>query len=146
MEEIRDLKIIKNKDGHGTMGYKIALPSKWIKSMGLDKSDYATLIFKGNSIIIKNKEDYKMEEMIKELKEELLNKEFKLYEMDNAIKKITDSGTSICDTFITADCLEQKSCAYYIEEDKEIIVEFEILEEDDDPSEIKVKVTDFWEN
>jgi len=55
MEE-RILKIIKNKDGHGTMCYKIALPSKWIKALGLDTSDYATLTFKNNSIIIKRKD------------------------------------------------------------------------------------------
>ena len=60
MEETRKLKIIKNKDGHGTMGYKIALPSKWIEIMGLDKTDYATLIFKDNSITIKNKEKKNM--------------------------------------------------------------------------------------
>ena len=58
--EKRELRIIKNKDGHGTMCYKIALPAKWIKSMGLDTTDYATLIFNKNIILIKNKEDFEM--------------------------------------------------------------------------------------
>lgn len=142
--EIRNLKIIKNKDGHGTMGYKIALPSKWIKNIGLDESDYATLIFKDNSILIKNKEDFEMEEMIKELKEELLNKEITLCEMDNVAERITESTTSVFDA--VSDCLEQKSCGYYIKENKNIIVEFDILEDNEDKTEIKVKVTDIWED
>ena len=85
MEETRKLKIIKNKDGHGTMGYKIALPSKWIEIMGLDKTDYATLIFKDNSITIKNKEEknmklvkgnlgfYEFGEYVRKFEEKILN-------------------------------------------------------------------------
>lgn len=54
MDEERKLKIIKNQDGHGTICYKISLPTRWIKCMGLDVQDYATVEFKDNSIIIKN--------------------------------------------------------------------------------------------
>ena len=144
MEEIRNLKIIKNKDGHGTMGYKIALPSKWIKSMDLDKTNYATLIFKNNSIVIKNKEDYDMEELVKELKEELLNKELTLVEMDNIAENITQSTTSAFDAI--NDCLEQKSVGYYIKEDKNIIIEFKVTKENEDKTEIKIIVTDVWED
>lgn len=144
MEEIRNLKIIRNKDGHGTIGYKITLPSKWIKSMGLDTQDYATLIFKDNSIILKNKEDFEMENIIKELKKELLNKELTLCEMDNIAEKITGSTTSVFDAY--TDCMDQKSCAYYIKEDKNIVVEFKITEENEDKTEIKVIVTDIWED
>ena len=54
MKETRKLKIIRNKDGHGTMGYKIALPSKWISKMDLDNKEYAILEFNCKEIIIKN--------------------------------------------------------------------------------------------
>lgn len=85
-----------------------------------------------------------MENIIKELKEELLNKEMTLCEMDNAAERITESTTSIFDCI--DDCLEQKSCAYYLEENKNIVVEFEILEDAEDKTVINVKVTDIWEN
>lgn len=84
--DIRNLKIIKNKDGHGTMGYKIALPSTWIKSMGLDESNYATLIFKDNSILIKNKEDIDMKDLMKEkLVEDAYNGYVEMNEDENKI-------------------------------------------------------------
>lgn len=144
--EKRELKIIKNKDGHGTMGYKITLPSKWVKCMGLDsnKEDYAIVIFENNSIIIKNAEDYKMENIINELKEELLNKEFKLVDMDNTVERITGSTWSVFDCI--NDCLEQTSCAYYIKENKNIVVDFDIIENNEDETEIIVKVTSVWED
>lgn len=85
-----------------------------------------------------------MENIIKELKEELLNKELTLVEMDNIAESITGSTTSIFEAI--NDCLEQKSVGYYIREDKNIIVEFEIIEENEDKTEIKVKVTDVWED
>lgn len=146
MEEKRELKIIKNKDGHGTMGYKIALPSKWVKQLGLDTGadNYATVILKDNSIIIKNKEDFVMENMIKELKEELLNKEVSLLDMDNTIESVTGSTTSIFENL--SDCLEQNSCSYYIREDKNIVVEFKIAEGNEDRRYITVTVTDIWED
>lgn len=83
--EQRKLKIIRNKDGHGTMGYKIALPSKWISEMDLDNKEYAILEFNGKEIIIKNEEENKMkmakdnlgfyefQEYVRRFEEEILN-------------------------------------------------------------------------
>lgn len=87
MEETRKLKIIKNKDGHGTMGYKIALPSKWISKMDLDNKEYAILEFNGKEIIIKNEEEstmkivkenlgfYEFQNYVRKFEEEILNTE-----------------------------------------------------------------------
>lgn len=86
-----------------------------------------------------------MDNIIKELKEELLNKEITLVDMDNEIERITGSTTSLFDT--ESDCMEQLSCSYYIEEDKNIVVEFEIINNnEEDSSETLVKVTNFWED
>lgn len=85
-----------------------------------------------------------MEEMIKELKEELLNKEMTLVEMDNEVQRITGSTTSLFDT--ESDCIKQQSCSYYIDTDKNIIVEFEIVNKKEDDTETIVKTTDVWED
>lgn len=86
-----------------------------------------------------------MERIVKELKEDLLNKEMSLVEMDNKVEQTTGSTTSLFD--FTDECLKQMSCAYYINEDKNIIVEFEIINKnEDDIAETIVKVTDVWEN
>lgn len=142
--EYRELKLIKNKDGHGTINYKICLPTKWIKNLNLEKEEKVIVYTKNNSIIIKNKEDFKMEEILKELKEELLNKEISLVEMDNEVERITESTSSLFD--YESDCMEQNSCAYYIREDKNIIVEFEIIKKEENNLETIVKVTDIWED
>lgn len=87
MKKTRKLKIIRNKDGHGTMGYKIALPSKWISEMDLDNKEYAILEFNGKEIVIKNEEESKMkivkenlgfyefQEHVRKFEEEILNTE-----------------------------------------------------------------------
>lgn len=143
--EIRELKLIKNKDGHGTMNYKICLPTKWVKFLELEKDEKVVVCMKDNAIIIKNKEDFKMEEMIEELKKELLNKEMSLVDMDNEAERITGSTTTLFDA--ESDCMEQKSCAYYIDTDKDIVIEFEIVKlNKEDNTETIVKVTDVWEN
>ena len=89
-------------------------------------------------------EEKKMEEMIKELKEELLNNKMTLVEMDNTAQGITNCTEGIFDYL--EDCLAQNSVAYYITEDKNIIVEFEVVKENDDATKIEVKVTDIWED
>ena len=58
--EVRELKLIKNKDGHGTINYKICLPTKWIKDMGLtEEAVKATVIYntEKKQIIIKKQID-----------------------------------------------------------------------------------------
>ena len=81
--EYRELKLIKNKDGHGTINYKICLPTKWVKNLKLQ--DKVIVYTKNNSIIIKNKEDFEMEEILKKINEEILNKKLIILEMDNKI-------------------------------------------------------------
>lgn len=86
-----------------------------------------------------------MEEIIKELKEELLNKEMTLVEMDNEAERITGSTTSLFDA--ENNCMEQTSCSYYMDTDKNIVVEFEIINKnEEDNTETLVKVTDVWED
>lgn len=85
-----------------------------------------------------------MEKIIRELKEELLNKEMTLLDLDNEAERITGSTTSLFDA--ESDCMEQKSCAYYMDTDKNIIVEFEIINKNEDNTETIVKVTDIWED
>ncbi len=85
-----------------------------------------------------------MEEMLKELKEELLNKEITLVEMDNEAQRITESTTSLFDT--ESDCMEQTSCSYYIDTDKNIVVEFEIINKAESNIDTLVKVTNIWED
>lgn len=85
-----------------------------------------------------------MKKIIKELKKELLNKEMSLVDMDNETERITGSLTSLFDD--ESDCMEQKSCAYYMGTDKNIIVEFEIVNKKEDNTETIVKVTDVWED
>ena len=86
-----------------------------------------------------------MEEIIKELKEELLNKEMTLVEMDNEAERITGSTTSLFDA--ENDCMEQTSWAYYMDTDKNIVVEFEVINKnEEDNTETLVKITDIWED
>lgn len=91
-----------------------------------------------------------MEEIIKELEEELLNKEMTLLEMDNEVQRITGSTSSLFD--YEEDCMEQTGCAYFMEDKKgigpkNIIVEFEIINEDkEDNFNTTVKVTGIWED
>lgn len=85
-----------------------------------------------------------MEEMLKELNEELLNKEITLEEMDNEIERITGSTASLFDA--ESDCIEQLSCSYYIEENKSIVVEFEIINKEENNLDTIVKVTNIWED
>ena len=67
-----------------------------------------------------------------------------LLDMDNEAERITGSTTSLFDA--ESDCIEQKSCAYYMDTDKNIIVEFEIIDKKEDNTETLVKVTDIWED
>lgn len=146
--ETRELKLIKNKDGHGTTNYKICLPKKWVNFLNLDKEEKVAVCLDNNSIIIKSKGDFKMEEIIKELKEELLNKEMTLLDLDNEAERITGSTTSLFD--YEDEIRQDGSCNYWIEDDKEIMVEYfakntdEEIEEmtGEDKLNIEVKITD----
>ena len=63
-----------------------------------------------------------MNEIIKELKEELLNKEMTLLDLDNAAERITGSTTSLFD--YEDEIRQDGSCNYWIAEDKEIMIEY----------------------
>ena len=85
-----------------------------------------------------------MEEIIKELKNELLNKEITLLEMDNEAERITGSTTSLFD--FEEDCINQTSVSYYMDKDKNIILVFEIIKKEENNLDTIVKVTDIWED
>ena len=73
--EYRELKLIKNLDGHGTINYKICLPTKWIKKLNLEKEEKVVVCSTDTSIIIINKEEFKMKE--------------KYYTVENGVKQLT---------------------------------------------------------
>lgn len=89
------------------------------------------------------------ENLLKELKEEILNKEFTLLDLDNKIEKVTGSTTSVFDFDLDRDIINDNegSCSYYIsyndeaDMDEEINVEFTVTKENEDEKEILVKVT-----
>lgn len=96
-----------------------------------------------------------MEKLIKELEEELLNKEMTLLDLDNEAERITDSESSIFD--YSGEIKAEGSGSYYINEyDKEIVIEYESVEgktdeevqemEAEEQFELKVKVTSIWED
>lgn len=85
-----------------------------------------------------------MEEIIKELKDELLNKEITLLEMDNEAGRITGSTTSLFD--FEEGCINQTSASYYMDKDKNIILEFKIIKKEENNLDTIVKVTDIWED
>lgn len=89
------------------------------------------------------------ENLLKELKEEILNKEFTLLDLDNKIEKLTGSTTSVFEYDLERDIINENegSCSYYIsyndetDMDEEINVEFAVIKENEDEKEILVKVT-----
>lgn len=89
------------------------------------------------------------ENLLKELKEEILNKEFTLLDLDNKIEKLTGSTTSVFEYDLERDIINENegSCSYYIsyndetDMDEEINVEFTVIKENEDEKEILVKVT-----
>lgn len=93
-----------------------------------------------------------MEEILKELKEELLNKEMALLELDNVAETIIGTNESLYDYL--NDVLEQKSFGYIYdyENDNNFIIEFNILDDDyeekledkDYKFYMKIKITNIW--
>lgn len=84
------------------------------------------------------------ENLLKELEKEILNKEFTLLDLDNTVEDLTGSTTSVFDFDLNRDIMynnKEGSCSYYITEEEEINVEFEVIEDNEDEREILVKVT-----
>lgn len=129
--EVRELKLIKNKDGHGTINYKICLPTKWIKYLKLEKEEKIIVYYKNNSIIIQSKGDFKMEQILSELNKELLNKEMTLLEMDNLIIELLKQYNIEAASLFENEyyCMENLSSSYYTGEDEGVFVDFGIIKE-----------------
>lgn len=91
-----------------------------------------------------------MDEIIKNLKEELLNKKMTLLEMDNETERISGSPTSLFD--YPDEIRRNGSANYYIEDGKEIVVEYEtnLTDEEienmnsEEKLDIEVTVTDVY--
>lgn len=84
-----------------------------------------------------------IEEILEDLKKNLLNKEMTLLEMDNYIENLFNTN-SLYDDFY--ENVYSNSCSYYYNDDKNIVVEFEFLETLNDKLKTKIKVTDIWED
>lgn len=84
-----------------------------------------------------------IEEILEDLKKNLLNKEMTLLEMDNYIENLFNTN-SLYDDF--DENVYSNSCSYYYNDDKNIVVEFEFLEQLNDKLKTKIKVTDIWED
>ena len=99
-------------------------------------------------VICNNYDNERIEKMIDEIKKEVLKKEMSLLDVDNTIENITGSTSSAFDYI--DDVLDQTSASYAIEtkilKDKEINVDFDIVENNEDPLKIIVKVWDIWKN
>lgn len=83
-----------------------------------------------------------MNNLTKKIKKEIAGKEFTLLELDNLVGTELGSTTSLFDY---TECLENCSCTYYITEDLQISVDWEVLEANENAFETKVKITDVWE-
>lgn len=72
--ERRKINVSMNKDGHGTVGYRISLPTQWIKKMGFTEDDLSSLAeFNDNTIIIKKASADDEKQLLLEKAEKMLN-------------------------------------------------------------------------
>lgn len=92
-----------------------------------------------------------MKELVENVKSELLGKEVSLLDLDNKVRSITGSTTSLFD--YDFDCVKA-SCSYYIsynndtDMSEEILVEYDIIKDDENDeykTETIVKVTNVSE-
>lgn len=77
-----------------------------------------------------------MEEILKELKEELLNKKMSLLDLDNKVEEIVGTTESLYNFYLD-DILEQKAVGYiynldkdFYDNDNNFIIEFKIIDKD----------------
>ena len=90
--------------------------------------------------------------ILEELKQEILDKEFTLLELDNKVEEITGSTTSVFEYDLERDIIHgnEGSCSYYIEYNdetnmnEEINVDFKIVEKNSNCNSILVKVIDVY--
>lgn len=64
--------------------------------------------------------------------------------MDNTTISIIGNTNSLFDA--ENDCIEQESCSYYLDTDKNIVIEFKILKKEKNNLETLVKVTNILED
>ncbi len=89
-----------------------------------------------------------MKELIENVKSELLGKEISLLDLDNTVQKITGSTTSLFDYEF---CDVKNGCSYYIKFNddtdmaEEILVEYKIVANNEEKTEILVKITNVSE-
>lgn len=89
-----------------------------------------------------------MEKLVEELKNEILNKEFELLELDNIVQRELNTDSSIFDS--EEDCLRNSSCSYYLdtidenEENGIVVVDWENVQNNENTHKKVVKVTDIY--
>lgn len=82
-------------------------------------------------------------ELIKEIIKELEGNEINLLDLDNYIQAKLETTESLFDS--EEYVMEGKSVSYYLEEDRNLIIEFEILEKEKDNLYTKVKIINVFE-
>ena len=82
-----------------------------------------------------------IEKMVKEIKVELLNKEMTLLDMDNELMNALETNNSIFDGD-TESFIEDRNFVYQVQGlEDEIMVDFKVIEKNEDNLETIVKVT-----
>lgn len=81
--------------------------------------------------------------MKNEIIKELEGKEINLLDLDNYMQEKLETTESLfdCEEYV----IEGKSASYYLEEDRNLIIEFEILEKEKDNLYTKVKIINVFE-
>lgn len=137
-KEERNLKIITNKDGHGSTNYKICLPAKWVKDMNTQN---VTLVYDyyTKTITLTDVEVHKFNKMLEELKTEL-QEEKTLLDLDIIAQTILKSDNSLFDN--EEESVKYSHFIYKTETNKKIQIVWEILNKKEDNFKTLVKVVD----
>ena len=137
-KEERNLKIITNKDGHGSTNYKICLPAKWVKDMNAQN---VTLVYDyyTKTITLTDVEVHKFNKMLEELKIEL-QEEKTLLDLDIIAQTILKSDNSLFDN--EEESIKYNHFIYTTETNKKIQIIWEILNKKEDNFKTLVKVVD----
>ena len=137
-KEERNLKIITNKDGHGSTNYKICLPAKWVKDMNAQN---VTLVYDyyTKTITLTDVEVHKFNKMLEELRTEL-QEEKTLLDLDIIAQTILKSDNSLFDN--EEESVKYSHFIYKTETNKKIQITWEILNKKDDNFKTLVKVVD----
>lgn len=137
-KEERDLKIITNKDGHGTTNYKICLPAKWVKDMNTKN---VTLVYDyyTKAITLTDVEVHKLNKMIEELETEL-REEITLLDLDIIAQVILKSNNSLFEK--EKESIKYSRFTYMTNTNKKVEINWKISNKNDDNFKTLVKVTD----